>query len=266
MDAVRSAISLVSVFILPAILVGFPLYGLYKRVPVYETFVEGAKEGFGTAVRIIPYLVAILFAIAMFRASGATMHESAVLNNLGLTQARLGQAEAAEQTLRDALVLSERSGYRLGVVNAMRSLGRLYTGQRRFGEAGRLLADALDVAEAHRLKPDQAECHQALSEYFEHTGDFASALKHYRRYHQLERDVLNDTTSKQVKALQIRHQVAAAQRDAEIHRLRNIELARAYADLEAANSSLKESDVQKTRLLAQPERQTFEDALKALTN
>ena len=52
-------------------LVGFPLYGLYKRVPVYESFVEGAKEGFQVAVRIIPYLVAILFAIAMFRASGA---------------------------------------------------------------------------------------------------------------------------------------------------------------------------------------------------
>jgi spore maturation protein B len=40
-------------------------------VPVYENFVEGAKEGFNVAVRIIPYLVAILFAIAMFRASGA---------------------------------------------------------------------------------------------------------------------------------------------------------------------------------------------------
>jgi spore maturation protein B len=40
-------------------------------VPVYESFVEGAKEGFQVAVRIIPYLVAILFAIAMFRASGA---------------------------------------------------------------------------------------------------------------------------------------------------------------------------------------------------
>jgi spore maturation protein B len=71
MDAVRNAISLVSIFILPAILVGFPLYGLIRRVPVYETFIEGAKEGFGVAVRIIPYLVAILFAIAMFRASGA---------------------------------------------------------------------------------------------------------------------------------------------------------------------------------------------------
>jgi spore maturation protein B len=71
MESVRATIGLVSVFILPAILVGFPLYGLFKTVPVYESFVEGAKEGFGVAVRIIPYLVAILFAIAMFRASGA---------------------------------------------------------------------------------------------------------------------------------------------------------------------------------------------------
>ena len=71
MDAVRDALNLLAYFIIPLILVGFPLYGLYKRVPVYETFVEGAKEGFNVAVRIIPYLVAILFAIAMFRASGA---------------------------------------------------------------------------------------------------------------------------------------------------------------------------------------------------
>ena len=68
---IRDAVSLLSVFVVPIILVGFPLYGLYKRVPVYEKFVEGAKEGFQVAVRIIPYLVAILFAIAMFRASGA---------------------------------------------------------------------------------------------------------------------------------------------------------------------------------------------------
>jgi spore maturation protein B len=70
-DTARNAINLLSYFIIPLILVGFPLYGLYKRVPVYESFVEGAREGFQVAVRIIPYLVAILFAIAMFRASGA---------------------------------------------------------------------------------------------------------------------------------------------------------------------------------------------------
>jgi spore maturation protein B len=71
MEAVRDFIGVLSYFVVPAIVVGFPLYGLYRRVPVYETFVEGAKEGFSVSVRIIPYLVAILFAIGMFRASGA---------------------------------------------------------------------------------------------------------------------------------------------------------------------------------------------------
>ncbi len=71
METLRNAIDLLSVFVLPSVIIGFPLYGLYKRVPVYEEFVEGAKEGFKVAVTIIPYLVAILFAIGMFRASGA---------------------------------------------------------------------------------------------------------------------------------------------------------------------------------------------------
>ncbi|HUP52517.1 MAG TPA: spore maturation protein [Longimicrobiales bacterium] len=71
MEILRQSIGLLSYFVIPAMLVGFPLYGLYKRVPVYEAFVVGAKEGFNVAVRIIPYLVAILFAIGMFRASGA---------------------------------------------------------------------------------------------------------------------------------------------------------------------------------------------------
>ncbi|HWP40296.1 MAG TPA: nucleoside recognition domain-containing protein [Tepidisphaeraceae bacterium] len=67
----REIAELIGLFALPAMIVGFPLYGLLRRVPVYERFVEGAREGFDVAVRIIPYLVAILFAVAMFRASGA---------------------------------------------------------------------------------------------------------------------------------------------------------------------------------------------------
>ena len=61
-----------SKYIIPFLLVGIPFYGLLiKKVKVFETFVEGAKDGFTIAVRIIPYLVAILVAIGMFRASGA---------------------------------------------------------------------------------------------------------------------------------------------------------------------------------------------------
>ena len=54
-----------------AILVGIPLYGHYKKVPVYECFIDGAKHGFDVAVKIIPFLVAMIVAIGMLKASGA---------------------------------------------------------------------------------------------------------------------------------------------------------------------------------------------------
>ena len=57
--------------LLMTIIVGFILAGMRRRVNVYDAFIEGAKEGFSTAIRIIPYLVAILVAIGVFRASGA---------------------------------------------------------------------------------------------------------------------------------------------------------------------------------------------------
>ena len=53
-----------------SVIIMFIIAGMRARINVYETFIEGAKEGFGTAVRIIPYLVAILVAIGVFRASG----------------------------------------------------------------------------------------------------------------------------------------------------------------------------------------------------
>ena len=68
MDVVSSTFA--NVF-LCAIIACFIIAGMRKRINVYDTFIEGAKEGFQTAVRIIPYLVAILVAIGVFRASGA---------------------------------------------------------------------------------------------------------------------------------------------------------------------------------------------------
>src|SRR5439155_8029808 len=51
----KETMDLIALFILPVLIVGLPIYGLIRRVPVYEKFVEGAKDGFTTSVRIIPY-------------------------------------------------------------------------------------------------------------------------------------------------------------------------------------------------------------------
>jgi spore maturation protein B len=70
MDNIRQWCEIGSMFVVPFVMAAFIVYGLIRRVRVYEEFVEGAKEGFNTGVKIMPYLVAILFAIGMFRASG----------------------------------------------------------------------------------------------------------------------------------------------------------------------------------------------------
>lgn len=70
-DFFRAAISVISLVAIPLVLLVFLGWGLFKKVKVYEVFVEGAKDGFNVAIRIIPYLVAMLAAIGIFRASGA---------------------------------------------------------------------------------------------------------------------------------------------------------------------------------------------------
>ncbi len=69
-NPVARVVSAISTLAIPFLLAFFPLYAALRRVPVYEEFVDGAKEGFQVAIRIIPFLVAILVAIGMFRAAG----------------------------------------------------------------------------------------------------------------------------------------------------------------------------------------------------
>jgi spore maturation protein SpmA len=70
-EAVTRVSSLASNFILFSVIASFILMAMIRKVNVYDAFIDGAKEGFKTAVKIIPYLVAILVAIGVFRASGA---------------------------------------------------------------------------------------------------------------------------------------------------------------------------------------------------
>jgi spore maturation protein B len=64
-------LAILSVWMIPLLLLVIPLVALLRRVKVYEAFVEGAAEGFQTAIRIMPYLVAMMVAINIFRVSGA---------------------------------------------------------------------------------------------------------------------------------------------------------------------------------------------------
>jgi spore maturation protein B len=68
---IRAVLDALSLWAMPVLLVAIPLAGILRKVKVYDVFIEGAKEGFDVAVKIIPFLVGILVAIGMFRGSGA---------------------------------------------------------------------------------------------------------------------------------------------------------------------------------------------------
>jgi spore maturation protein SpmB len=105
----------ISPWIIPGLMVGFLLFGMLRGVQIYEVFVEGAKDGFQVALRIIPYLVAILVAVGMFRASGAM---DVMVGALGRFTSALGlPAEALPMALLRPLSGSGAYGIMASVIN-----------------------------------------------------------------------------------------------------------------------------------------------------
>jgi spore maturation protein SpmA/spore maturation protein SpmB len=105
----------ISPWIIPALMLGFLTFGIVRKVAVYEVFVEGAKEGFQVALRIIPYLVAILVAVAMLRASGAM---ESMVNFLGVWTEKVGMpADALPMAFLRPLSGSGAYGIMASIIN-----------------------------------------------------------------------------------------------------------------------------------------------------
>ena len=113
--------NLVANLILYGVIVSFITLGLLRRINVYEVFIEGAKEGFSVAIRIIPYLIAILVAIGVLRASGAL---DFIVAGLGRFFAAIGLDTRFVPALPTALMKPlSGSGARGMMVDAMNTYG-----------------------------------------------------------------------------------------------------------------------------------------------
>ena len=117
-EALSTSIAGVTLF---SIIILFILSGVKAKINVYEAFIEGAKDGFGTAVRIIPYLIAILVAIAVFRASGGM---DVIMDGIAWCAAALGADTDFVGALPTAIMKPlSGSGARGMMVDAMNTYG-----------------------------------------------------------------------------------------------------------------------------------------------
>ena len=117
-EALSTSLAGVTLF---SIIILFILSGVKAKINVYEAFIEGAKDGFGTAVRIIPYLIAILVAIGVFRASGGM---DVIMDSIAWCAAALGADTDFVGALPTAIMKPlSGSGARGMMVDAMQTYG-----------------------------------------------------------------------------------------------------------------------------------------------
>jgi spore maturation protein SpmA len=113
--------SLISSLLIISVIISFLVLGITRKVPLFETFIDGAREGFETSIKIIPYLVAILVAIGMFRASGSLNY---IVSGIGWFVALFGVNTDFVDALPVALLKPLSAGAAKGMmVETVKTLG-----------------------------------------------------------------------------------------------------------------------------------------------
>src|SRR3974377_1094259 len=110
----------------------------------------------------------------------------------------------------------------------MVDLGKIQLRQNKMEEAEKTLLEALQTAEQINLKMSIPPPNLYLSEIFQKKGDFQNALKYFQRFHESKEELYNTDAALKAKSVQLTGKIEKAQQEAEISRLRNVELKNAY--------------------------------------
>ena len=206
-----------------------------------------------------------LQSLAIIETLGNEMSLGDALENLGLVYTKLDEA-AALQYFTQSLAIKARIGDRKGLAEAGVYLGELLTRQDRLQEAVTVLQGALAEAQTVGSKLDSYRAHAALAQAYKRSGLFEGAFEQLERSTETKDEVFNEESDRRMHALRVGFELEQAEREREIYRLKNVELAGVVAKLEALTASLREADEQKSALLGELEKHAREDALTGLYN
>jgi signal transduction histidine kinase len=165
------------------------------------------------------------------------------LNDIGSVYAKLNDYKNALNYYSKGLNILQEIGNKEGECISLLGIGTIYIEQKEVNKSIEYLEKALSIAEEIKSKQLIYESHNALSEGHELNGNFAKALEHHKAFYRFKEKVFNEEADKKTKSLIIQFEVEKSQREAEIYRLKNVELAQ-------ANESLRKINELKTELLS----------------
>lgn len=167
---------------------------------------------------------------------------SRAYNDIGLIHQEQGDYKRAMVCHQKSLEIRLELKNKHIIITSRLNIGKLYNQMKSADEALKALQEARDLAEEVEAKPKLYQIHHALSVAFELRGELKYALLHLRLYESVKDQVFSEESSAKVKNMEIQHEVEAAEKEAEIHKLRNIELKAALDDLQQAQVQLVQTE------------------------
>lgn len=205
-----------------------------------------ALSGIGTVCRSLSQLdKALEFekqSLAIFLDIKNQLGVSRAYNDMGLIYHAQGKLTEALDYHKKSLEIRKRLGNKGAEVTSLLDIGKTYSQMQQLDRALACLNEALKIASNVDAKPKLYMAHQALAEAYERKGELQAALVHLRAYQDVRDEVFSDETNIKVKNIQIQYEVEKAEKEAEIHRLRNIELKAALDDLRETQVQLVQSE------------------------
>jgi signal transduction histidine kinase len=227
------------------------LYYHFKSLDVFkqmnDKLGEGrALSGIGTVYESMgEYKLALdthFECLQIFRDVGHRLSEARALNDIGSVYQAQGKLDEALEHHLESLEIRRELSNRPAETTSLINLGRLFNQKKEGEKALSYLKEALSLTEAHGAKPKIYQTHQALSDAHELIGDFQSALFHQREYERVKQEVFSEETNTKVKNLQLGFEIEKKEKEAEIYRLKNVELANTLTQLKQAQAKLIQTE------------------------
>ncbi|TND10367.1 MAG: protein serine/threonine phosphatase [Bacteroidetes bacterium] len=186
--------------------------------------------------------------LTIFEAMGDADLQSSTLGNLGIACQNLGQYEKAESYLLQCMDIKEKSGNRYDVLRALQNLASVNCEMKRFGKALEYCDRAMEIDAEIKVKSMTYLLWREKALIYKGMGDFEKALDCFEKYHTLEKELFTEEAGIKTQNLQARFEMEKSEKEKEIYRLRNIDLAaaneqitRQKEEIEQANKDITDS-------------------------